>query len=153
MARQYERERPCNEWATNRVRVRPRWEGDMHIIICKADWKAGSRLLMQNMSSPRLVFWELTRGCNLRCIHCRATATELCSPDDLNTAECERIIDELAQFAPLILVLSGGEPLYRKDVLQLARRATDRGIRVALATNGTLVTPELAAQIRDAGDR
>jgi AdoMet-dependent heme synthase len=102
-------------------------------------------------NGPRLVFWELTRGCNLRCIHCRASATELCSPDDLSTAECSRIIDELAEFAPFILVLSGGEPLYRQDVLQLARRATARGIRVALATNGTMVTPDLAAGIRDAG--
>jgi AdoMet-dependent heme synthase len=106
---------------------------------------------MNELTSPRLVFWELTRGCNLRCIHCRATATELCSPNDLSTAECSRIIDELAEFAPLILVLSGGEPLYRSDVLELARRATTRGIRVALATNGTMVTPELAEGIRDAG--
>ena len=100
---------------------------------------------------PRLVFWELTRGCNLRCIHCRATATELCSPEDLPYEACTRIIEELAEFAPFILVLSGGEPLYRRDVFQLARLATDRGIRVALATNGTLVTTELAQKIRDAG--
>jgi MoaA/NifB/PqqE/SkfB family radical SAM enzyme len=100
---------------------------------------------------PRLVFWELTTGCNLRCIHCRATATELCSPDDLGFGACARIIEELAAFAPFILVFSGGEPLFRRDVLRLARLATDRGIRVALATNGTLVTAELAQQIRDAG--
>jgi radical SAM protein with 4Fe4S-binding SPASM domain len=102
---------------------------------------------------PRLVFWELTRGCNLRCIHCRASATELCSPDDLRHEQCIEIIDQLAAFAPFILVLSGGEPLYRKDVFQLARYATDRGIRVALATNGTLVTPEVAQEICDAGIR
>ena len=102
---------------------------------------------------PRLVFWELTQGCNLRCIHCRASATELCSPNDLSTASCSRIIDQLAEFAPFILVLSGGEPLYRKDVFELARYATDKGIRVALATNGTLVTPDIAAQICDAGIR
>lgn len=100
---------------------------------------------------PRLVFWELTRGCNLRCIHCRATATELCSPEDLQFDECARIIEELADFAPFILVLSGGEPLFRKDVFRLARLATDRGIRVALATNGTLVTADVARQIQDAG--
>jgi heme b synthase len=100
---------------------------------------------------PRLVFWELTTGCNLRCIHCRATATELCSPDDLGYEACARIIEELAAFAPFILVFSGGEPLFRRDVLRLARLATDRGIRVALATNGTLLTQELAQQIRDAG--
>lgn len=99
---------------------------------------------------PRLVFWELTRGCNLRCIHCRASATELCSSDDLEFGACARIINELAEFAPLILVLSGGEPLYRKDLFQLAHLATRRGMRVALATNGTLVTAEVAQRIRDA---
>lgn len=100
---------------------------------------------------PRLVFWELTKGCNLRCIHCRASATELCSPEDLPTLECVRIIDELAEYAPLILVLSGGEPLYRADVFELARHATQRGLRVALATNGTLVDESIARQIRDSG--
>lgn len=100
---------------------------------------------------PRLVFWELTTGCNLRCIHCRASATELMSPDDLNTAECYRIVDQLASYAPFILVLSGGEPLWRRDVFDIARRAVGRGIRVALATNGTLVDEAMAERIKDAG--
>lgn len=102
---------------------------------------------------PRLIFWELTKGCNLRCIHCRATATELCSPDDLGYEDAAAIVDQLAAYAPFILVLSGGEPLFRRDVFQLARRATDRGIRVALATNGTLITPAVAFRISEAGIR
>jgi AdoMet-dependent heme synthase len=102
---------------------------------------------------PRLVFWEVTKGCNLRCIHCRATATELSSPDDLPTDKALGIIDQIgASYSP-ILVLSGGEPLFRKDIFQLARHATDRGLRVALATNGTQVTPEVAQKIKDAGVR
>src|SRR3990170_1834241 len=107
---------------------------------------------MEHLSyQPRLVFWELTKGCNLRCIHCRATATELSSPDDLSHEECAGIIDQLADFTPFILVLSGGEPLFRGDLFRLARRATDRGIRVALATNGTLITADVARQIQQAG--
>ncbi|OFV93411.1 MAG: radical SAM/SPASM domain-containing protein [Acidobacteria bacterium RIFCSPLOWO2_02_FULL_61_28] len=102
---------------------------------------------------PRLVFWELTRGCNLRCIHCRASATELSSPDDLNYEESVRIVDQLAAYAPMILVLSGGEPLFRRDVFQLARRATSLGIRVALGTNGTMITADIARQISEAGIR
>src|SRR3990172_6587126 len=102
---------------------------------------------------PRLVFWELTRGCNLRCIHCRASATELSSPDDLNYEESAWIIDQLAAYAPLILVLSGGEPLFRRDVFQLARRATSLGIRVALGTNGTMITADVAREISEAGIR
>src|SRR3954471_4495644 len=101
--------------------------------------------------SARLVFWEVTKGCNLRCIHCRASATELSSPSDLPTHTALGIIDQIAEAANPILVLSGGEPLYRSDIFQLARYATDKGLRVALATNGTLVTKEVARMIVDAG--
>jgi AdoMet-dependent heme synthase len=100
---------------------------------------------------PRLIFWEVTKGCNLRCIHCRATATELASPTDLSTPKALDIITQIADFGNPILVLSGGEPLYRPDIFQLARYGTDRGLRVALATNGTLVTKEIARKIVDSG--
>jgi len=98
---------------------------------------------------PRLIFWEVTKGCNLRCIHCRATATELSSPTDLPTTKALDIIDQIVTVANPILVLSGGEPLYRSDIFQLARYASDKGLRVALATNGTLVTKEVARMIAD----
>jgi AdoMet-dependent heme synthase len=104
-------------------------------------------------NKARLVFWEVTKGCNLRCIHCRATATELSSPTDLPTQAALRIIDQIVAAANPILVLSGGEPLYRNDIFQLARYATDKGLRVALATNGTLVTKDVARMIVDAGVR
>ena len=100
---------------------------------------------------PRLVFWELTTGCNLRCIHCRASATELASPDDLDTRSSLAVVDQLAQHAPLILVLSGGEPLYRKDVLLLTEYAKQKGLKVALATNGTMIDFRLAQHIKRAG--
>ncbi len=100
---------------------------------------------------PRLIFWEVTKGCNLRCVHCRATATELASPTDLPTEKALDIIRQIAAYANPILVLSGGEPLYRTDIFQLARYGTDLGLRVALATNGTLVTKEIARKIVDAG--
>ncbi|MDR3748384.1 MAG: radical SAM protein [Acidobacteriota bacterium] len=101
--------------------------------------------------TPRLIFWEVTKGCNLRCIHCRATATELMSPSDLPTEKALNIIDQIADFGNPILVLSGGEPLYRRDIFELADYATKRGLRVALATNGTLVTKEVAQKIKDVG--
>lgn len=102
-------------------------------------------------NKPRLVFWEVTKGCNLRCIHCRASATELSSPSDLSTRTALGIIDQIAAAANPILVLSGGEPLFRSDIFQLARYATDKGLRVALATNGTLVTKDVARMIVDSG--
>ncbi|HVP64557.1 MAG TPA: radical SAM protein, partial [candidate division Zixibacteria bacterium] len=100
---------------------------------------------------PRLIFWEVTKGCNLRCVHCRATATELASPTDLPTEKALDIINQIADFGNPILILSGGEPLYRPDIFQLAQHATNRGLRVALATNGTLVTKEIAKKVVDAG--
>src|SRR5215471_3895517 len=102
-------------------------------------------------NKARLIFWEVTKGCNLRCIHCRASATELSSPSDLATQAALGIIDQIAAAANPILVLSGGEPLYRSDIFQLARYATNKGLRVALATNGTQVTKEVARMIVDAG--
>ena len=113
----------------------------------------GSGQAAEAKASPRLIFWEVTKGCNLRCIHCRASATELSSPSDLTTGIALRIIDQIAAAGNPILVLSGGEPLYRSDIFQLARYATDRGLRVALATNGTLVTREVARMIVDSGVR
>jgi radical SAM protein with 4Fe4S-binding SPASM domain len=101
--------------------------------------------------TPRLIFWEVTKGCNLRCIHCRATATELMSPADLPTSKALDIISQIADFGSPILVLSGGEPLYRHDIFQLAHYATSRGLRTALATNGTLVTKDVAEKIKQAG--
>jgi radical SAM protein with 4Fe4S-binding SPASM domain len=104
-----------------------------------------------NQNKPRLIFWELTKGCNLRCIHCRASATELSSPCDLSTAVARDIIDQIAEVSSPILVLSGGEPLFRSDIFELARYGTDKGLRVALATNGTLVTKEVAQKIVESG--
>ncbi len=82
--------------------------------------------------NPRLIFWEVTKGCNLRCIHCRATATELMSPQDLHTDKALNIISQIADYGNPILVLSGGEPLYRNDIFQLAEYANSRGLRTAL---------------------
>jgi radical SAM protein with 4Fe4S-binding SPASM domain len=104
-----------------------------------------------NQNKPRLIFWELTKGCNLRCIHCRASATELSSPTDLSTQAAKSIIDQIAEVSNPILVLSGGEPLFRSDIFELARYGTDKGLRVALATNGTLVTKQIAQKIADTG--
>jgi len=126
--------------------VGPGWEKES--IMAHGNGQAG-----EAKPSPRLIFWEVTKGCNLRCIHCRASATELSSPSDLSTATALSIIDQIAAAGNPILVLSGGEPLYRSDIFQLARYGTDKGLRVALATNGTLVTKEVARMIVDSGVR
>jgi heme b synthase len=99
----------------------------------------------------RLVFWELTARCNLKCIHCRAEAQMERESDELNTGECFKVIDNLCEFSTPILILTGGEPLYRDDIFDIAAYATNKGLRVALATNGTLVDKEIAKKIRESG--
>ncbi|HEY7676040.1 MAG TPA: radical SAM protein [Candidatus Methylomirabilis sp.] len=100
----------------------------------------------------RLVFWETTAGCNLECVHCRRldVAHEMMR-SDLSTAEAYRLVEQIAEVGNPILVLSGGEPLIRPDILDIARHARSRGLTVSLATNGTLVTSKLARAIQAAG--
>src|SRR2546422_1085896 len=126
---------------------------NLHLEAFQGAWRRGNGTYPHQAGDgkPRLIFWEVTKGCNLRCIHGRASATELSSPTDLSTRTALGIIDQIAEAATPILVLSGGEPLYRSDIFQLARYATDKGLRVALATNGTLVTKHVARMIVDAG--
>ena len=101
---------------------------------------------------PRLIFWESTAGCNLECIHCRRiTVADQLVPQDLKTYEVFNMIDEIAAFGRPIFVLSGGEPLFRPDIYDIARYATDAGLIVALASNGTLITAAVAQKIKDSG--
>ena len=103
---------------------------------------------------PRLIFWETTAGCNLACIHCRRiTVADQLLPQDLNTQEAFSLIDQVAEFAKPIFVLSGGEPLFRPDIFEIARHAADAGLTVALATNGTLIDADVARRIRESGIR
>jgi AdoMet-dependent heme synthase len=116
-------------------------------------FEEGTQMTLAVSPEPRLIFWEVTKGCNLRCIHCRASATELSSPDDMSTEAGLQFIADVARRYNPILVLSGGEPLFRRDIYELARYASNRGLRVALATNGTLVDDEVARKIVRAGVR
>ncbi len=101
---------------------------------------------------PRLVFWETTAGCNLHCIHCRRIeVADQLTPHDLSTQEAFTLVDQLAAVGSPVFVLSGGEPLMRPDIFDIARYATDAGLTVALATNGTLIDEALAARIKDSG--
>jgi heme b synthase len=101
---------------------------------------------------PRLVFWETTAGCNLKCVHCRRiTIADQLTPQDLTTEESFRMIDEIREVGRPVFVLSGGEPLFRDDIYDIARYATDAGLPVALATNGTMIDDAVAQKIKDSG--
>lgn len=109
----------------------------------------------QAMDRLRLVFWETTAGCNLECVHCRRLdVSHQMMQDDLSTSESFRLVDQLSDMGrDIILVLSGGEPLLRPDIFDIAHHAHHRGLTLALATNGTLVDETTAQEIRRAGIR
>lgn len=100
---------------------------------------------------PRLIFWELTQGCNLVCKHCRAEAQAVRSEDELSTEQIFRVIDDITSVYKPVIVLTGGEPLYRPDLFDIAEYANKKGARVALASNATLITPEIAQRLKQVG--
>ncbi len=107
-------------------------------------------LIEKKVKPPRLIAWELTNACNLACIHCRASAVREPQPGELTTAEAKHFVDELREYRP-ILILTGGEPLLREDVYEIAQYATGKDLRVVLATNGTLLTSGIARKLKDSG--
>ncbi|HPR56231.1 MAG TPA: radical SAM protein [Deltaproteobacteria bacterium] len=103
------------------------------------------------MKLPHILAWELTRACNLNCVHCRASATSEPGPGELSTVEGMSLLGDLASGGTRLVILSGGEALVRPDVFELAAHGTGLGLRMTLATNGSLVTPETAVNLRKAG--
>jgi len=104
---------------------------------------------MIHKNVPRLIFWELTKKCNLKCAHCRAEAEDSAFTGELKLDEIKKIIDNIADNYSPILVLTGGEPLYRDDIFDIAKYATDKNLRTALATNGTLIDAGIADKIKE----
>ncbi len=105
----------------------------------------------EDIPAPRLIAWELTRHCNLNCVHCRAAADRGPYENELTTQECLRILKEIKEVGFPIIILTGGEPLLRPDIFDIARAASQEGFRPVLATNGTLITPEIAKKIHETG--
>jgi heme b synthase len=100
---------------------------------------------------PKWIAWEITRRCNLKCVHCRSSSEEeIQGHPDFTFEEAKRILDDINSYASPVVVLSGGEPLMREDVFDIARYGTDLGFRMCLATNGTLVTEEVCRKIKEA---
>ncbi len=96
----------------------------------------------------RLVAWELTKSCNLFCAHCRGSSANIEYAGELSTQECFRIIDQIADVARPILILTGGEPLMRPDFFEIAGYAARWGLRCVIGTNGTLLTAGIAARLK-----
>ncbi|MBN1105913.1 MAG: 12,18-didecarboxysiroheme deacetylase [Deltaproteobacteria bacterium] len=110
-----------------------------------------SHLLQFSIDKKPVVVWNITRSCNLKCIHCYAHAVRRSEERELDTRQALAVLDDLARFGSPVILFSGGEPLVRPDLVQLARCAVDKGMRAVVSTNGTLITRKKAGELRDVG--
>src|SRR5208283_3336400 len=101
---------------------------------------------------PFIAIWETTQACDLACVHCRACAQPLRSPQELSTTEAKRLIDEIAAMEVPVFVLTGGDPLKRPDIFELVQYATSRNLRISLTPSATpLLTQDSIARLKAAG--
>lgn len=98
-----------------------------------------------------MVAWEITRQCNLSCVHCRASAEYGPYEGEFTTEQCRRLIDNIASFSTPVVILTGGEPYLRDDIFDIAAYGDKKGLRMVLATNGTIVTDDIAERTRESG--
>jgi 12,18-didecarboxysiroheme deacetylase len=110
-----------------------------------------SHLLQFSKDKRPVVVWNVTRRCNLKCIHCYAHAKNTSFDNELSTEQGKQLIDDLAGFGSPVMLFSGGEPLVRKDLPQLAAYAVEKGMRAVISTNGTLITSEMARNLKEIG--
>ena len=99
----------------------------------------------------RLVAWEVTRSCMLACKHCRAAARRGPYEGELTTGECKKFLDSLARMGSCIVILTGGEPMLRDDIYDIARYGHDKGLRMVMATCGVLLDEAAAEKLKNAG--
>ena len=128
--------------------------------LSRAEGRALSQV--EGFARPYVVSWNLTYRCNLACEHCYLDAggTPLVGTEnfadrsELGTEECFKVIDEIATFAPeCVTILTGGEPLLRRDILEIVKRASERGLWVVVGTNGVRITENVAQRLAEAGAR
>lgn len=98
-----------------------------------------------------VVVWSVTRSCNLKCMHCYANSENKKYPGELDTRQALALIDEMAEMKVPVILFSGGEPLVRPDIFQLAEYAIGKGIRITFSTNGTLIDAAAARRIKQLG--
>ncbi len=110
-----------------------------------------SHLLQFSIDKKPVVVWNVTRRCNLRCVHCYAQAKDVSFENELSTQEGKKLLDDLSEFKVPVVLFSGGEPLVRKDLPELAEYAVQKGMRAVISTNGTMITPNMARILKEIG--
>lgn len=117
----------------------------------RASGKLPSHLLQFSKDKKPVIVWNMTQRCNLKCVHCYAHAKNLEGQDEIDTAKAKEIIADLAAYGAPVLLFSGGEPLVREDLAELASYAAQKGMRAVISTNGTLITPQRARELKGVG--
>jgi len=110
-----------------------------------------SHLLQFSKDKRPVVVWNITQRCNLKCVHCYAHSQDVRYANELTTEQGKAVLDDLAQFGVPVVLFSGGEPLVRKDLPELADYAVNKGMRAVISTNGTLISPATARTLKDIG--
>ena len=110
-----------------------------------------SHLLQFSRDKKPVVVWNCTRRCNLRCVHCYAHSADQHYSGEMTTEQGVALLEDLAEFGAPVILFSGGEPLLRPDLFELAARATKLGMRAVISTNGTLITEQIAGRLREIG--
>ena len=110
-----------------------------------------SHLLQFSEDKKPVVVWNMTQACNLKCVHCYAQAKVRAGSDELSTGEAKAMIDDLSTFGSPVMLFSGGEPLMRPDLTELVDYAVKKGMRAVISTNGTLISKDKAAELKDLG--
>ncbi len=105
------------------------------------------------MNAPRIISWNITLRCPLKCSHCYVDAGETEAAGVLSTQEAFSVIDQIRATGTPVVVLSGGEPLLRKDIYAIARYGTEQGLRMVMGTSGYLIDHNTAVKLKDAGIR
>ena len=113
--------------------------------------KLPSHLLQFASDKRPVVVWNITQRCNLKCVHCYAHAKNIAFDNELSLSDGKILIDDLAEFGVPVMLFSGGEPLVRQDLPELAAYAVKKGMRAVVSTNGTLITPQIAQILKDIG--
>ncbi len=113
--------------------------------------KLPSHLLQFSSDKRPVVVWNMTQRCNLKCVHCYAHASDRSFGNELSTQEGRHLIDDLSEFGVPVILFSGGEPLVRKDLPELANYAVQKGLRAVISSNGTLITLQTARILKEIG--
>jgi 12,18-didecarboxysiroheme deacetylase len=110
-----------------------------------------SHLLQFSKDKKPVVVWNMTRRCNLKCVHCYAKSEDISYDNELTHEQSLAMIDDLAKFGVPVLLFSGGEPLVHPRLVEYAQYAVSKGMRAVISTNGTLITKEKARQLKEIG--